>query len=300
MGQQSRAPLAPRFLRDRTLAAERDAIGLEVALSAAVARGQVAWRGVDLAGEVFADALGAAWDGTADPVEWLATVHVTDLYLACACVSGDVRALAILEEQLLVPLGRELSRSALLGGYADEAVQQLRVRLLLPDEGTRLSDYRGKSPLAAWLRLAMTRLALNVKRGQRRETTFDDEPIGSTRAFDDPELTFLRRTYAAELGHALRAALAATSVEDRGLLRMHFLDGLSAAQIGTTFRVSPRTIQRRIATAREQILAATREALRTRFGADATLLDNMIRLVGVDLHVSLQRLLAAPPGAGSG
>jgi RNA polymerase sigma-70 factor (ECF subfamily) len=289
-------PLASRFLVGHA-DVPVDEAALDAALARAAASARATWAGVVWSDEAFAEALGRLWDGAGDPIAWLDRVRAADVFLSRACVARDAAALAALERGLLAPLGRELAASPALGAFASEAVQGLWVRLLVAEGGAepRLATYRGEGALVAWLRLALTRVAINLREARHRDTPFDDERAP---AASDPELDLLRRTYADELAAAMKGALAAASPEDRGLLRMHFLDGLSATEIGGLFQVSGRTIQRRIAQARAQIVERTRAALRARFGGNVSLLETLFRLVGDDLQVSLRAVLQGDPDRG--
>lgn len=274
-----------------------DRAALQAALETAFARARARFATVTLGAVDLAQALGkrAPQGAEDDVIAWLGGTSIEDVYLACACVRGDATALSVLDREFLERLRAELARTPTLGQFADEAHQQLRVRLLVPGpDGTepRLAGYKGHGPLQAWLRLTLTRLALNFLESDARQSQLKDELAHAPADSNDPELAFLRRKYRAELTAAMKEAFEALDKEERAILRMHFLDGLSAHDIGRMFKVSGRTIQRRIVETRRSIVERTRKVLRAQLGINPSQLATLMRLVDGELNLSLHRILA--------
>lgn len=283
-------PLAARFFGLRAAVGDVSTREeLETALRDAYATGRERWPDVSYDADAFSAALGARWDTQSDPTTWVRRLHAADLFLAQACVAHDVAALAAFKDEILGPARRRLLASKELSSFVREAEQQLLVRLVAPIDGSeaKLSTYRGDGPLIAWVRIALTRLAINLRETSGRQQTLDGDVVEPL-AEGDPELELLRQTYAGELEAGVKAALAAAGAEERTLLRMHFMDGLSVAEIAALFRVTPRTIQRRIAEARTAILDRLREGFRERFGGNTSLFATLVRLMGADLNLSLR------------
>jgi RNA polymerase sigma-70 factor, ECF subfamily len=86
-------------------------------------------------------------------------------------------------------------------------------------------------------------------------------------------------------------ALASLPSRDAAILRLHFLDGMSARAIGAVYRAHARTVQKWLALAHKQILATTRELLKERLKLDGDDLESLIELVRSQLAVSLSRVL---------
>ena len=142
----------------------------------------------------------------------------------------------------------------------EEVRQLLRVKLFVSDEGrARIGDYSGRGPLQAWLRVAAVRTALNlVSRQTPEEPSTEEEPLMGV---GDPETEYLKAQHRPEFEQAFRAALGTLSIEQRQLLRFHYVDGLTLGQIGRLRQVHESTISRRLLAARDQLLAETRRAL---------------------------------------
>ena len=265
---------------------------LEAALVAAVAAGQGTWPEVALDPLDFVAHLAARVPDAPDLAVAVAGIHAADLYLACACARGEPRALAGFDERFLAAIGRSWRSRHPLADFADEVRQLLRVKLLVSDgDGPpRIAGYSGRGPLAAWVRMAATRLGLDLRRRERPGARDEDELTLEARG-DDPELEYLKTRYAAELNEALHTTLAALSARTANVLRLHYQEGMTVNAIGTMYRVSGRTVQRWLAEARRTILDETRRLLSERLGLTDSRLDSLIGLVQSRLDISLSQYL---------
>jgi RNA polymerase sigma-70 factor (ECF subfamily) len=220
----------------------------------------------------------------------LARVHAADLYLCCACLDGDATALARFDQLHLLAMAPVIARVDGAGDLVGEVIQRLRERLFAGDE-PRLRQYNGRGPLAGWVRTAALRLALNLREqaGTRRavERSAGSDLAGAL----DPELEILKRTYKDEVEAALKTAMGQLEPEQRQLLRLHFMDGVTLEQIARAHGLNRSTISRRLAGARAELLQLTRQALATLQLSDDSL-DSLLRLVDSQLDVSLSALSA--------
>ncbi|HEY4119195.1 MAG TPA: hypothetical protein VGM56_15115 [Byssovorax sp.] len=131
------------------------------------------------------------WGG--DPVEAWPLSRAGDLYLACACALGIDGAASRFEHKHGAVVDDALRRFKLSGDARSEAAQRLRTRLLVADAGERprIATYSGRGELAAWVRAAATRLALNLLRAPRRDSS-EELAQRLPSGVDDPELRFLK------------------------------------------------------------------------------------------------------------
>jgi RNA polymerase sigma-70 factor (ECF subfamily) len=115
--------------------------------------------------ERIADALLAS-DDTPDR-EALVRLNASDLYLALALAGKDLRALEIAESELMPAVRQAVGRIDESEPFVDEVSRRVRERLLVGDGATppAISHYRGTGPLARWVRMIATRIALELKRG---------------------------------------------------------------------------------------------------------------------------------------
>lgn len=115
--------------------------------------------------ERVADALLAS-DDTPDR-EALVRLNASDLYLALALAGKDLRALEIAESELMPAVRQAVGRIDESTAFVDEVSRRARERLLVGDGATppAINHYRGTGPLARWVRMIATRIALEMKQG---------------------------------------------------------------------------------------------------------------------------------------
>jgi len=258
------------------------------ASNAAYERGRAAWADVQLGADTFAAhvlRLGAEVDR--EP-------H-SDLYLACACAHDDAAAHAAFDRAFLSEIGKHIRRIDPAGELIDEVQQLLRERLLVARAGERprIAEYSGRGPLAAWVRVAAVRVAVDLrrKRGTDPAALGDAEHLAA--ADLDPETALIRARYQRDYETALREALAELSAKQRNLLRMHFVDGMTVDRIGVAYRVHRATAARWIVDLRRQLLDATYHRLGARLHLSPAEFASLTAIVRSELHLSLGGLLSA-------
>ena len=93
--------------------------------------------------------------------------------------------------------------------------------------------------------------------------------------------------------------LRALESRERSVLRMHVVDGLNIDEIGTVHRVHRPTVARRIAKARETLLAETRARLPTSLKINESQFASLMIVVRSHLDLSVERLPQAQTVDGS-
>jgi RNA polymerase sigma-70 factor (ECF subfamily) len=248
-------------------------------------RGRAAWPAVQLDREVFADHVRRLGAGDA---------HAEDLYLACACARGDASALALFEERFVAEVPRYIAHIDSSPAVADETRQLLREYLLVAADGARprIADYRGGGPLTAWLRVAATRVVLQMKRKSKRVIASDDEVAERLAAVEpDVEVALLRKRYAVELAAALKAAIAALPERDRALLKMSIIDGLGIDELCRLYGVHRATVARWVVRLKQHIFDEAVALMRRRLLLDAGDVQSLCRAIGSQLDFSLGGLV---------
>jgi RNA polymerase sigma-70 factor (ECF subfamily) len=224
-----------------------------------------------------------------------AALHVGDLYLACACVDGDPRAIALFHEHYLAQLPRLLGRARAEPTALDEVRQLLATRLLVSVDGkpARLDKYSGRGPLATWLRVAATRALSNLRRSRDGRASVEDRSAGEPHvvANADPELALVRRRFGADFHAALATAFASLEPRERNLLRLHLVDRVSIDGLAPIFQVSRATAARHLAAARAALTERTVEQLSGKLRLRRSELESLIRDVRSKLDVSLSAVL---------
>jgi len=225
-------------------------------------------------------------------------LHLGDLCVAFGCGHGDTEALRLFQVEF-VPIAVSTIRGVdSSDAFVEEVTQQLLERILVAAPGQpRILEYAGRGSLEHWLRAAALRLSLNARRSARRapDQLAVDSQLEVAAPTADLQFDILQARYGPDFGAALKEAMRELSSQERSLLRLHFLDGLSFNQIGAVYQVNKSTISRRMSHARETLLAKTRERLELRFNLGGLELDSLMRMLGPELQMSLTSVLNHTP-----
>jgi RNA polymerase sigma-70 factor, ECF subfamily len=269
-----------------------------------VAEGRAAWpdlaHAIDakvlvefVARHVTADLADAALDG----------LRPADLFLACACASGSHQAIAAFDRDYMKEVDIALARMRIGQPRLSDVKQLVRQRLFVgggtagaPTSAGKIVEYGGRGDLRRWVRSVAVRTCLNDLRKGKREVLVDDDHLIAQHAIaqDDPEVEYMKRTYANEFKSAFSAALAQLGAREQTLLRYHHVDGLNIDEIGAIYRVHRVTAFRWIEKAKDQLVKATLDTLRARLKLPAEELDSVLRMIRSQIHLSLVRHLGGP------
>ena len=293
-------PLSNAFLAlvPDSRASGKPSLALERLLASALETARAAWPDVQVDDKTVLGYVAARLPEAADePAAQVASMHVSDLYLACACARGDTRALKAFEVHFLPEVASFVAQIDRSPSFADEVRQQLREKLFVSAKGEtpKIADFSGRGPLGGWIRVSAVRTALNLRRGKKENADANDE-LGPAMASPtpDPELDYLKLRYGRELREALQTTLGQLPADERAVLRMHYIDGLNIDEVGTAYRVHRSTVARWLAASREKILEETKRSLSERLQIDRGEVESMIGLVQSQLDVSIYRYLDKP------
>lgn len=186
-------------------------------------------------------------------------VDLREVYLALACVEGSPAAMRLFEERYLDSVEPALAAQRLGPDELAEVRQRVRIRLFVQqrDDLPVVMHYAGQGRLGGLVRVVMIREAVRLRSSPATaELTLE--------ALDarDPELAFTdgeRQELARQL--FARAAAALTGRE-RCLLRLHYVRGVSGAQIALMHGVHRATAVRWLESARLHLLQAFSRELR--------------------------------------
>lgn len=268
-----------------------------------VERAAAAWPALDVAPHRFARYLGERLPRTAPVEDALDAAFAPDLFLACACVDGVPGAAETFTRLHLSSLPAMLARLKPTPSFLDEVHQILAEKLLVRAARggpPRLAAYAGTGALGPWVRVAATRVAVDLLR-QRALLPLDDTSRGGGdlapghAALLDPELQHLKRRHARDFEAALADTVAALPPDQRALLRLNFVEGLNIDAIGARLHVHRATVARRIAAARKAILDRTRARLQERLALTPAECDSLVAFVRSRIEISLTGLLRTAP-----
>lgn len=279
-------PIADLDRRLWTLVAEGRAAWPELAV---VPKDVVAFVGRQLTPEL-AD---AALDG----------LRPADIYLACACSKSVAGAVVAFDREYMREVDIALARMRITAARVADIKQLVRQRLFVgggtagaPTSAGKIAEYSGRGDLRRWVRSVAVRTCLNELRKGKREVLLDDDHLIAQHAMggDDPEVDYMKRTYANEFKAAFAEALANLGAREQTLLRYHHVDGLNIDEIGAIYRIHRVTAFRWLEKAKDQLVKTTLDTLRTRLKLPSAELDSVLRMIRSQIHLSLVRHLGGP------
>jgi RNA polymerase sigma-70 factor (ECF subfamily) len=278
------------FLASVPHAADADQGAIAQCLSDLYAEGQASWPALALGQEAFARHLGTVTKGEGDVLAALGKVHGADFYLACACVFGVAGASRAFADAYLGQVATYVGQIDARPAF-DDVRQELSRKLLLaePDEVPKLALYNGRGALGAFVRVTATRVAKNMLRGKTIDR-LDTAKAGQQAAKDlDPEVVLLKKRFSAEFTQAFDATMAVLSREERNVLKLHYLSGLSIEQVGEACNVSRATAARWLAKARSRIVQLTYKSFADAAGPNSASPESMLALVKSELGSTVAR-----------
>lgn len=227
--------------------------------------------------------------------KYLASLHLDDLALACACALGDGAAWDYFVLEMRPALYRAadaLDRS----DAARELADSLHADLYGLDQrgGARqslLRYFHGRSSLATWLRAVLAQRYVDRVRADRRIEPLPDELPGSTSSaaadLDCVRLVDMLRS-------SLERTVAQLEPRDRLRLRCYYAQELTLAQTGKLLKEHEATVSRQLARTRKRIREGVERDLRSR-GLEDTLVARCFECATEDVGATnLEEMLAEP------
>jgi RNA polymerase sigma-70 factor (ECF subfamily) len=232
---------------------------------------------------MFAHARADSWKGNPD--------RAADMFLACACVERIPAAiaefLAAFGDRIPLYLGK-LARNADL---VAEVRQILVTRCVIgdADKPPALTGYSATGSLEGWLRATAVREALAINRDADRNSGDVEAALEAEVPWVDHEISLFKQIYREPVSRAFANACAELAVEDRALLRLHYVDGVTTAKLAAMFGISRATLIRRLAAARESLIERVKATLKAASGVADQDFESVLRLVKsqIDLRLSV-------------
>jgi RNA polymerase sigma-70 factor (ECF subfamily) len=247
-------------------------------LAAIVTKARSAWPKLAIAEETFVAHLEERASAFLDKV------HGEDLYLACGVLHRDRAALTYFEDHFMARVSDYVLRVRAGREVVDEVKQVLRERLIM---GGKIGDYSGKGALGGWLRVSAVRTALNHLRTVDPSSTELGEEIS---AAGDPELSYVKEHARDLFAGAFKRVLEELDANQRTILRLHYIDGLTMDQLAHLYNPPRSTIARRVAEARQRVLASTEDLLRKEQRLSPSAIASVIRQARSQVRVTITRV----------
>jgi RNA polymerase sigma-70 factor (ECF subfamily) len=214
---------------------------------------------------------------------FLASLHLEDLALACACAEGSEAAW----EHFVREFRPVLYRSADAidpGGGARELADSLYAELfgLHERDGERRSHFHyfhGRSSLATWLRAVLAQRHVDRIRDRRRLDPLpaDETPDALSSPPQPVDSKWLQ--YVELMRSVLAAAVAGLDPRDRLRLRCYYAQDLTLAQIGTVLAEHEATVSRNLARTRRTLRKHVERVLRDEYRMSEAEIDECFAAV---------------------
>jgi RNA polymerase sigma-70 factor (ECF subfamily) len=191
-----------------------------------------------------------------------------ELTLVQGCIAGDRGSWRAIMKQYSALVAHAV-RSTFLRvlkqadpNLVDDAVQSVWMALCA-DQCRRLRGFEGNSALSTWLTVLSTRRALDyirseMRKGSMRHVRLDDEDRDIVKELRAPEN---EEQFSMDELFVLYEALERLPEDDRLVLKMYYLDGLSYRSIAGVLKVAPNTVSSYLLRARDKLKKCMMEGM---------------------------------------
>jgi RNA polymerase sigma factor (sigma-70 family) len=189
-----------------------------------------------------------------------------DIVVAQGLELRDERAAVVFNTDYMPAAIRHAEQVA--GRQVTEVIENLAADLILPrnNRPPRIATYRGRTPLAGWLRSVVLNACMSsLRKPQRVEIVPEPADPGS----EDALRSLQGKECEDRLAPAFVTAVREIATEERVLLKLLVLDGVQQKQVATGLGIDPGTLTRRKQRAASHLLAQIRELGHSGVGANA-------------------------------
>lgn len=228
----------------------------------------------------------------------LAQIHCEDLFLATACARGDRIAWEHFAEDFVPSIQRFATQACRNVATAEDLAQDL-VRNLLEDR-QKIAAYSGRGSLLAWLRVTVSRAAIDRFRRIRNEKEVSLEEVG-----DDAEILSragasgaagtreesLDARWGAVVALMLEEEIRSLPPRDRLLLGLYYVQGVSLKNIAGHFQVHESTASRWLEGLRARLRRRVEKGLHKRHGLRPREVESLWEFAAEDGALRVERAL---------
>lgn len=223
----------------------------------------------------------------------IGTEAATDAALALACARGDQAAFRAFDAIVADVVPGALAHMKLGHDRVEEVAQRVRERLLVAtDDGPpRIARYAARGAIGGLIAVVAARVAIETTRADKREPRSSGEAPDLPGTGVGPELALVKEEYRAAFRDAFTRAIGALDGQDRNLLRLHLVGGMTLPELAKMYAVDRATIVRRLARVREAIFSATKRTLKAELRIDEREFESLLGIVQSKMDVSVMSLL---------
>jgi RNA polymerase sigma-70 factor, ECF subfamily len=217
--------------------------------------------------------------------------RAADVSLVFGCLTGNSECLSRFENELIPQVREAIRRLERAEASVDELCQKMRVKLLT---GTPmgLCAWRGKGPLANWIRVVAMRMTIDALRKHQpddRAGTFLEDQV----ATHSHERDLLQKRYGEAFKRAIHCALSSLGARERAVFRLYALERQNIDCIATAYGVHRATAARWLEAIRAGLRERTFVALRSSASLNTSEVNSVARVLVSQADVSFRRLLTS-------
>ena len=224
------------------------------------------------------------------------------LFLTTACASGDEVAWRIFHSRYSALVHKTARYCSENYSQAQDLSESLMSELFLPmstesgAQTSKISQYDGIGSLEGWIKVVLSRLAIDQIRRSQRQVSLNDleADLSSSRvgrrenaAGADLDLPRASRMFLISLDHAMEQL----NSQEKLILRMYFLNNISLREIGTVLRVHESTVSRTLDRIKKQLRKSVERYLREHFRLRSAEVPQLIETVHLEVDVDLKGML---------
>jgi RNA polymerase sigma-70 factor, ECF subfamily len=203
------------------------------------------------------------------------SLHDEDLFLAMACARGDRIAWEHFADEFLPALQRFALQACRSTPEGEDLAQEL-FRSLMADS-RKIAGYDGRGSLLSWLRVAVSRAAIDrFRRGQRQVPLEEaEEAADANPALSVPPQAGqdLDERWGAIMVDILVAEIRRLPARDRLLLGIYYVEGVPLRGVAAHFGVHESTASRWMDGLRHRLRKGVEREFRVRHGMRSTEVD---------------------------
>lgn len=236
--------------------------------------------------------------------EYLQTLHVEDLALACACMKGSEKAWSCFVKRYrsyLRACAGAITKGCRAGVDGEVLADSLFAELFGLVDGKRgerslFRYFHGRSSLKTWLRAILAQRLIDGLREGRRWERLDREDgeakqlVEARRAVVQPEMDPHRKRYVDLFVLALTECLAGLEPSDRARLEFYYVQQMKLAAIGKKVGEHESTVSRNLERVRGELRIAIENKLRNAASLSEAEILLCVQYAATDAPIDFRKL----------
>jgi RNA polymerase sigma-70 factor (ECF subfamily) len=224
------------------------------------------------------------------------------LFLTTACSSGDEAAWRIFNSRYRSVIQKAAQYCSENYSEAKELSDSLLSELFLPistesgKKTNKIGQYDGLGSLEGWIKVVVSRLAIDQIRRSQRQVSLEDLETDPTSlrgggqesgTGSDMDLPRASKMFVTSLNRAMEQLNA----QEKMILSLYYLRDLSLKEIGGILRVHESTISRTLDRLKKQLRKSVEKHLREHFRVRSAEVSQLIEMAHLEVDVDLKRIL---------